>query len=67
MTRKRGPTWREIVRAFDDAEDEFGEDRSTEFLIHIVMDRLRVPYEDVMESLYEQATRDEAKKEKVKS
>lgn len=48
MTRKRAIA---IRAAFDAAEEEFGEDKSTEFLISIVADRLRIDYEDVVDAL----------------
>jgi len=41
----------QVRKAFDDAEEEFGEDKSTEFLIAIVADRLGLEYGDVVDWL----------------
>ena len=40
-----------LVQAFDDAEDEFGDHKSTQFLISIVCDRHGVSYSDVIDQL----------------
>jgi hypothetical protein len=40
-----------LAQAFDSAEDEFGADRSTEFLIAIVCDRNGVDMDDVISEL----------------
>lgn len=55
MARKIKPTNRQIVDAFDEAEDDFG-DKSTSFLVHIVIDRLGVEYSDVIDALAWQAS-----------
>ena len=44
-------TTKEINQAFMDALDEFGDDKSTEFLISITADRLGIDYDDVVEAL----------------
>lgn len=41
----------EIERAFQDAWAEFGDDKSTEFLIGITADRMGTDYENVAYSL----------------
>lgn len=48
MTRKQATKIRE---AFDAAEEECGDDKSTEFLISIVADRLGIDYADVVDAL----------------
>lgn len=48
MTLKRAAT---IRAAFDAAEKEFGDDKSTEFLISITADRLGIEYDDVVDAL----------------
>lgn len=40
-----------ILEAFNLAEEEFGEHKSTEFLISIVKDRLGISYEEVVDGL----------------
>lgn len=45
------PTSQEIYDAFYEAEEEFGEDKSTEFLLSITADRLGIEYEDVVDGL----------------
>lgn len=40
-----------ILKAFDLAEDEFGEHKSTEFLVHIVAERLDISPEEVWDGL----------------
>ena len=40
-----------LVQAFNDAEDEFGDHKSTEFLVSIVCDRHDVNYSDVIDQL----------------
>ncbi len=45
-----------LYDAFNLAEQEFGEDKSTEFLIAIVCDRCDVEYEDVIAALATFAT-----------
>lgn len=52
------PTPKQIHSAFHEAEAEFGEDRSTEFLAAIVADRLSIEYDEVFDGLYEQAKAD---------
>lgn len=52
-SRNRGPTASEINEAFMAAWDEFGDDKSTEFLISIVADRMNVDYGRVTEALAE--------------
>ena len=42
---------KEIEQAFMDVWDEFGDDKSTEFLISITADRLGIGYDDVVEAL----------------
>ena len=54
------PTAEEIDDAFNDAEEEFGYEVSTEFLCAIVGDRLAIDYGDVIAGLAEVATRGEA-------
>ena len=49
------PTAKEIDDAFNDAEEEFGDDASTEFLCAIVGDRLGIDYSDVVAGLGEAA------------
>ncbi len=49
------PTPDYITKVFHDAEEEFGDDKSTEFLIAITADRLGIEYGDVADGLYEQA------------
>ena len=51
------PTADQIDDAFNAAEDEFGEHKSTEFLAHIVGDRLGIDYGDVIIGLAEVARR----------
>ena len=48
-------TNKEIVAEFDDAEEEFGEHKSTEFLVSIVADRLGIDQERVFDALIIQA------------
>ena len=38
--------------AFDEAEEEFGEDKSTEFLLSITADRENVEYVTVVDALH---------------
>ena len=45
------PTADQIDEAFNAAEDEFGEDKSTQFLCAIVGDRLGIDYGDVIYGL----------------
>ena len=40
-----------VREAFDDAWEEFGDDKSTEFLIAIVADRLGIERDDVVDAL----------------
>ena len=49
------PTAKEIDDAFNNAEDEFSDDKSTEFLCAIVADRLGIDYGDVIAGLGEAA------------
>jgi hypothetical protein len=49
--RNRGPTDEEIEQCFQDAWDEFGDDKSTEFLISITADRMSVDYSRVVDAL----------------
>ncbi len=51
-------TPKQITEAFDAAEDEFGEHKSTEFLAAITADRLGIDIGSVMHGLFKQATRD---------
>ena len=51
------PTADQIDDAFNAAEDEFGEQKSTEFLCAIVGDRLGIDYGDVIAGLVEVAQR----------
>lgn len=46
-----GMTDKEIEQAFQDAWEEFGDDKSTEFLIAITADRCCVNYERVVDAL----------------
>lgn len=46
-------TAQEIEDAFQDAWEEFGDDKSTEFLIGITADRLGIDYIDVVDALAE--------------
>lgn len=48
MKRRRAAA---IRAAFDAAEEEFGDDKSTEFLISIVADRLHIQFDDVVDAL----------------
>lgn len=41
-----------LRNAFDDAEKEFGDHKSTEFLASIVADRMNVEYSKVFDALY---------------
>ena len=50
------PTADEINTAFNDAEEEFGDDASTEFLCAIVGDRLGIDHGDVIAGLGEAAS-----------
>jgi len=50
----------EIDAAFNEAEDEFGDHKSTTFLASIVADRLGIDYGDVIDGLSEVAMRDPA-------
>lgn len=43
----------DIERAFQDAWEEFGDDKSTEFLISITADRMGVSYDRVVDALAE--------------
>lgn len=52
------PTADDIDAAFNEAEEEFGEHKSTEFLFSIVADRLGIEYGDVIDGLAEVAMRD---------
>lgn len=45
-------TPKEIKDAFDDAEEQHGDHKSTEFLASIVADKLGIDYGDVFEGLY---------------
>lgn len=45
------PTPHECNLAFEDAEDEFGDDRSTEFLVQIAADRLGIEAHEVLEGM----------------
>lgn len=45
------PTSAQIEAAFQDAWEEFGDDKSTEFLISIVSDRMGVSYDRVVDAL----------------
>lgn len=47
------PSADEICKAFDSAWDEFGDDKSTEFLLAITADRLGIEYGDVVDALAE--------------
>ena len=47
------PTADQIDEAFNAAEDEFGEHKSTQFLCAIVGDRLEIDYGDVIAGLAE--------------
>ena len=51
------PTADEITQAFNAAEEEFGDRRSTNFLCAIVGDRLGIDYGDVIDGLVEVAQR----------
>jgi len=44
-------TAQRLNQAFYDAEDEFGDDKSTEFLLTITADREGVDYSDVADAL----------------
>ncbi len=46
-------TAKEIYDAFYAAEEEFGEDTSTEFLASIAGDRLGIDYDEVIDGLVE--------------
>jgi hypothetical protein len=48
MTRKKAKL---IAKAFDLAIEEFGDDKSTEFLAQITADRLEIETGDVYEAL----------------
>ena len=52
------PTADQIDDAFNAAEDEFGEHKSTQFLCAIVGDRLGIDYGDVIAGLAEIARRE---------
>lgn len=41
----------QVREAFDEAWEEFGDDKSTEFLISIVADRLGIDHDDVVDAL----------------
>ena len=45
------PTPEECNQAFDDAEELFGEDRSTEFLAQIAADNLGVEAHDIISGM----------------
>lgn len=49
--RNRGPTDQEIEDEFQSAWSEFGDDKSTEFLISITADRMGVDYSRVTDAL----------------
>lgn len=49
--RRKRMSEAEIRAAFDAAEDEFGEDKSTEFLLSITADRCGLSYEAVVDAL----------------
>ena len=53
------PTADQIDDAFNAAEEEFGEHKSTEFLCAIVGDRLGIDYGDVTARLAEVALKDQ--------
>ena len=52
------PTADQIDDAFNAAEDEFGDGKSTIFLAAIVAERLGIEYDDVIHGLSEVAMRD---------
>lgn len=45
------PSAKAIEQGFQDAWNEFGDDKSTEFLIGITADRMNIEYMDVVETL----------------
>ncbi len=47
------PSAEVIEQAFQDAWEEFGDDKSTEFLLSITADRLGIEYIDVVDALAE--------------
>lgn len=53
----------DLAQAFDDAENEFGDHKSTEFLVQIVCDQHGVEPEDVYDALAAAAEADEIKDE----
>jgi hypothetical protein len=55
--RRRKKARDPLCIAFDLVEEEFGDHRSTEFLVQIVVDRLGVTPESVFDSLLGEADR----------